>query len=181
MSIIGIVRRVWPAALLVAGVIFLSGEARAQSARHPFGLGLQAGNPTAITGKYWLGGDRYAWQFAVGTLSRRSDLYDGLFVTSDVVYRFSGVQPAGGAVRFGFHGGIGVGWADTSCYDDPWWSDRPYCGYSSTMLVARVPFAANMYFRGAPFEVYVELAPTVGIEPTRFTTVHGALGFRFYF
>src|SRR5262245_10763644 len=104
--------------LLILGLV---SAAKAQFAQKPFGIGLQAGDRSGITAKLWLGNDdRTAIQVAVGSHWYHGYLYDGPFgpfITADVVYRFAGTQS--GAVKFGFHVGLGLGWTRYErCYRD---------------------------------------------------------------
>ncbi|MCK5689743.1 hypothetical protein KAI87_10760 [Myxococcota bacterium] len=160
----------------------------AQWRGHPFGLGLQGGNPSLVTAKAWIGaGD--ALQFGFGAEQRYSSVFNHYNTSSpalyfDWVHQFAKLRPRSGKVWFGFHAGVGgaTSWAegDRVYYDA--YDNAHYVANSTLGLLIRAPLAFNVYLRKPRFEFFFEITPFVRLLPY-FTPleISGALGARYYF
>ncbi len=131
-----------------------------------FGLGLVAGDPTGLSLKYWKGSTNaiqgsLAWSFLKnGYLRANADYlwhdYDLITVEkgSLPLYYGPGVTLWAGRVRDD-HGGANIG-------------VRGVCGL-------------EYIFKGAPFDLFLELAPTLDLAPATGLWLQGGLGARYYF
>jgi hypothetical protein len=154
-------------AMLVAGNASATeiGDGRA------FGLGLQLGEPTGITGKYYLGGRRNAIDFLVGSY------YDAGFagdVYVHVSYHAHLAELASGSgVAIPFR--VGVGGFLNSGY---WRFDDDA---NDIVFGARVPVGLDFDLESAPVQFYLEVAVEVAIIPFVGAGIDGGIGARYYF
>jgi hypothetical protein len=172
-------------ALVICG---LAGQARAQSREHPFGLGVQLGDPHAVNLKYWLGSDdalqasvgvrpgyehhgRYAWRTSSGPLS-----------TFEWTHRFAKIEPRNKKVAFSFHAGVGggLGWVNSACYYD-WPTDYRVCYQDDVVVMARAPIGFSAYFPRPRLEAFVEVVPALRVLPYFNPLLMGTFGGRYYF
>jgi hypothetical protein len=141
------------------------GESRA------FGLGLQLGEPTGITGKLYLDGRTNAIDFLVGSY------YDAGFagdVYVHVSYHAHLAELASGrGVAVPFR--IGVGGFLNSGY---WRFDDDA---NDIVFGARVPFGLDFDLETAPVQFYVEVAFEIAIIPFVGAGIDGGIGARYYF
>jgi hypothetical protein len=177
--------RAWRGLAFVLAFAVLSLSSRTTSAMAStddldghFGLGLQLGAPWAITGKYWLN-KQQALQGYIG-------FFDGGFnvVGVDWVYQLTRIR-LGREVDLGVHIGVGgvLGFGDGNCFNG--FGDN-YCAFDHPhdrhlALGARVPVAANFFFKSVPIEAYLELAPVFEFIPDFAGDLMLGLGGRFYF
>ena len=136
-----------------------------------FGLGLQLGEPTGITGKVYLGGRGNAIDFLVGSY------YDAGFagdVYVHVSYHAHLVELAsGGGVAIPFR--IGVGGFLNSGY---WRFDDEA---NDIVFGARVPVGLDFDLESIPLQFYLEVAVEVAIIPFVGAGIDGGIGGRYYF
>lgn len=190
--------RLLGAVALVVSLSFVgSSEAEASGPMgRGFGIGLSLGNPTSLTGKYYLaGGD--AVDFHVGSYSVYNRRYYGntLFIGAD--YLFEVWQFVNNStLKMPFYAGPGAmilaGYGDRGYR----WGNRPY--YRADFgLGARFPIGTALQFNKAPFEVYLEMAPSLAFlfyedgyydgryydtdVRVRLDILNFAIGARFYF
>jgi hypothetical protein len=151
----------------LAAITALPARAFAQSSEHPFGLGLQLGDPTGFCGKYWLD-EKNAIQATLGwtTSSAFVERHTGGVLTVDWTYRFAVITPHTPVVRFGFHAGAGGGLG---------WNDQ------GAALVARAPVGFAAYFPEVRLEPYVEIVLAIRLVPNPEPSVMGGVGGRYYF
>ncbi len=131
--------------------------------RPRFEIGIVAGEPTGLTGKYWL--DSYsaidaavAWSFVE---NRHVNLYaDYLF--HYVTFPLNAKDPI---VQVPLSVGIGVG----LLLDD------------SPVLGGRIPFGVQIFPAAAPLGLFVEIAPVVRILPETALSLDGGAGIRYSF
>jgi hypothetical protein len=153
---------------------------------HPFALGLELGDPTGFTGKYWLDGES-ALQFGVGGHpGYRGGYYarTSFAGTFDWLYHFGRFGPSRRQLWFRVHVGVGgaVGWVSERCYSDVFYSYCDTVRSTRPSLVARIPVGLNLYFKKARFEVFAQIAPGIRFLPDVFRpTAMGSFGGRFYF
>lgn len=137
----------------------------------PFGLGIQLGAPTGITGKYYLGGRRNAIDFLVGAFLDENDLEDDLYV--HVNYHWHLVDlTSGGGVTIPFRLGVG-GFFGT--FDD-YWGDN-----NDVNLGARMPVGLDFDLDSAPVQFWVEIG--LGLQIFEDVDLHSdaGIGVRYYF
>jgi len=147
-------------------IFLVSASAGALRADHRnFGLGVEFGAPTALSGKLWLNHEN-AIDFAIGGLGYYYGRnYGGLNVHADYLWH-----------RYGVFGGIG---SDAG-------SKMPlYIGFGGVFQSPEVVGARGVigvtYLFDAPFDVFFEMAPTLVILPYSGFGVSAGLGGRFYF
>ncbi len=158
-----------------------------------FGIGISLGNPTSLTGKYYLG-DGAAFDFHVGTYStyNRRHYRNSLFLAADYlveVWHFVD----NGTLRMPFYAGIG-GLLQLGVGDRYYGGNYVYGYYNYDFGIgARVPVGTALQFKKAPFEVFLEVAPTLSFlfyegnvardtsVYTHFDVLNFAIGARFYF
>jgi hypothetical protein len=141
-----------------------------------FGLGIMLGDPTGITGKGWIGGDKaidfgVAWNFAYsGSFHLHADY---LFHNMDLITVGKGRLPL-------YYGpGIRIrAWGDNGYYRHGRYYD--YNG-SYTQIGARIPVGLAYLFDGAPVDVFVEIAPTLNLIPNMYLDFDAAIGARYWF
>jgi hypothetical protein len=136
-----------------------------------FGVGLQLGWPSGITLKYRLGGGQ-AVQAAIGVGGGAA-----LVLTVDYVWHFfqiTSIEP--GYLDLYIGGGLFVGLLPFGFVRGPFYDFGVPIG-----LGVEVPFGVSWTFHRLPLDLYLELAPVLGVFPWPFLDFKGSLGFRFYF
>lgn len=192
-----IARRVMALAAL-ALVLGFSNLARAEGPMgRSFGMGLALGNPTSFTGKYHLGADE-AIDFHVGKFHSYGSSFwgDSLFLGGDYLFEIWNFLD-NGSVSIPMYAGPGLG----ILFDT---NDYGYCNrdrdrrfrcdgynYYDFGFGPRLPIGAGVQFKNAPFELFLEMAPTMTIlyrdsdygdnVDTRVDILNFALIVRFYF
>lgn len=184
-------RRFLVPAAVAAGLAVLvasTGAARATEVgtRRKFGLGLSLGEPTGVTGKYWLSernaldfglgfGSYYGfrgrdcWTDAAGRNHCDAFRYGDSSVWADYLWQFNLTR---GQLTLDFHAGIG-GRA---------WLWNAGAGDGGLGLSVRGPIGLDFMFAGAPFlEVFVEIIPSIYFFRYGGFGFDAALGVRFYF
>jgi len=142
--------------------LLLSVPGVALAAGGPFGLGIIIGEPTGVSGKYLLS-MRNAIDGAVAwSLDEDNDLhlhgdylyhwYDKIAVEKGSLPIFAGI---GGRIRFRENRDDDVG--------------------------VRFPVGLSYLFDQAPFDVFVEIVPTLELAPDTDFELEGAIGSRYYF
>jgi hypothetical protein len=150
----------------------LTAEARGAGGAGHFGLGLAIGEPSAITGKYWLDG-RSAVDFGVSF-----NLEHYLLIYSDYDMHWPGAF-GGGAHELAPY--LGIGGIMIFSNDRYWHDNRYYSRDTSLALGLRIPLGIEWLPRGAPIGVFAEIAPGLTIIPATWGFFTGAIGARFYF
>lgn len=140
-----------------------------------FGLGLILGEPTGITGKYWLQGPS---ALDGGIAYSYSDFF---LLYLDYLYHFPGAF--GNSSEFvseltPYVGGGGVLFIQTATD-----TNRAYfnSNQGSAGFGIRIPLGIEWTPEKAPFGVFVEIAPGVGLVPATFGLFQAGIGARFYF
>ena len=148
--------------LLVWTLMLLAIPGFAFAAGGPFGLGIIAGEPTGLSGKFFVS-EKNAIEGAVAwSLSEDNDLHiqvDYLYHWYDVISVKKGRLPlfagVGGQVVFRENRDDKVG--------------------------IRIPVGLTYLFDGAPFDTFVELVPVLELTPDTDFALQGAIGGRYYF
>jgi hypothetical protein len=161
-------------ALIVAAFALLvlpaTSEARTLTGNEVFGVGLQLGDPTAITAKilpvevfgfqFYLGGGGWGW----------NDYYHSMFLTGiDVIFHpwviYDGWKTCalnltiGGGVALGlFRGWYYADWDGHYVYDRYYYRDEWY----ATMFI-RLVTGVSLWFKKFPLECFVEANPAIGL------------------
>ncbi len=159
-----------------------------------FGLGLQIGGPSGLSGKYYM--DRFALQFGVGVIEQGWD--DGTQLHVDALWH-PVVLTRQSAFDMPFY--VGVGARVLSDDNDEWdYCDRFGCyDVDDDLSVGvRIPVGILMAFRSVPLDAFFELAPTIDLihdddalycerngvcyydDDDRFA-LYGSIGGRYYF
>lgn len=140
---------------------FSSGASYALPSPGQVGLGLIAGQPSGLSGRYVLSDSAsidagLSWR--LGAVSGVSFYADYLIDKPELIKTV--------AERFPVHFGIG---AAVGSYAD------------TTILAARIPGGISYYFREQPVQLFIELAGFLTLVPDTDFDIEAFLGARFYF
>jgi hypothetical protein len=145
-----------------------------------FGLGLALGDPTGLTGKWWIsstnaidfgiGFTNYGWGRCYDDDGRRRCYgYRDTSVNVDYLWQSNLVR---GAAQLDWHIGVGG-----RLY---FWGDRYY--ENGLDFAVRAPIGLDLMFNNPSFiEVYFELAPALHLVDFIGLVIEGGIGIRFYF
>ena len=176
------------ASLLLVSLAAAPASADSLNSRSRFGLGLELGAPTGLSGKYFLGG-MVAIQGGIGVM--RDNWYyrysDGLHLHAEVVWHPVVVHRSP-TVTIPLHVGIGARVLDL---DGRCWNGNDWVRCDNdTHIGLRAPFGISFLFGRTPMDLFVELALVVDVlhlddgpymdEYDR-AGIDGVLGGRFYF
>jgi hypothetical protein len=142
-----------------------------------FGLGLELGAPTGITGKYFLSADR-ALDFGLGAIYSYGDR-SGLHIYGD--YLFHPVSLAStGAFELPFY--IGIGGRFWSFEDR---DTRDGIIDSASAIGLRVPIGVSFDFNNVPLDIFVQVVPVLdffsGYRRSVYLDVDASIGIRYWF
>lgn len=158
--------------LLTALAVAPAAHATEIGSSRPFGLGIQLGDPSGLSGKYYLGGRRNAISFAVGTYY--GDRFGDSF-WAGATYDFHMTElTSGGGVTIPWRVGIG-GFLGSGRYK--YW-DRYY---GDLFLGARVPIGLDFDLEQAPVQFYIEAALDLLVVPGITAGLDAGIGARYYF
>ncbi|HCL00661.1 MAG TPA: hypothetical protein DHW42_11230 [Candidatus Marinimicrobia bacterium] len=142
--------------LLTAVLLYSAAVAQEKN----FGLGIIAGDPTGLSGKFWTE-NRTAFDAAVAwSFGKESKLYlhgDYLFYNFNLFKVESGQLP--------FYYGIG---------------GKLKLGGESTVGI-RIPVGLNYIFANAPLDVFFEIVPVLNLVPGTEIDLNGGVGIRYFF
>jgi hypothetical protein len=142
--------------LFMAAVLGLAGAAVAQAEVTKFGLGIVVGSPTGISGKYWID-SRHAID-GVFSLPGKNEVY----LHGDYLWHDFRAFPAPERGRLPLYYGVG--------------------GVASSDRVGVRGIGGIEYiFDDYPFDLFLELAPVMGLAPDFDLSFAGGLGGRYYF
>ena len=159
------------ALMLTALALAPSAHATEIGSSRPFGLGIQLGSPSGITGKYYLGGRQNALSFAVGS-QYDGGFYSGLWVTGAYDFHIAELT-SGSGVTIPWRVGVG-GFLATGSYG---WGRY----YGNVYLGARVPVGLDFDLETAPVQFYVEVAANLVLYPGIYGGLEAGIGARYYF
>jgi hypothetical protein len=156
--------------VLVLSILFLqSTNVFAESLHSPskIGLGIVAGEPTGLTGKFWFS-EKYAGDLGV------SYSFDNYFLFyTDALYHFPNaiVNAKGISGKFVpyFGGGVGVRYSTKDSRKN------------TVDAFLRVPIGIEWSFSKPPVALFAEFVPGIGIAPDTYGLVLGGIGIRYYF
>lgn len=143
--------------------------------RSGFGAGLIIGEPTGISVKGWVAGDRaidaaLAWNLGYGGAFRIHADY--LFHKYDLIPVSKGALPLyyGPGLRMRF-------WNDGRHWRGGEWHDDD----GRVDLAVRFPVGLAYQFDGAPVDVFVELVPALGLIPATYFDLDFGIGGSYWF
>ncbi len=143
-------------------IVFFSIAIMAVSAsaqRSGLGLGVMAGDPSGIAGKYWLSSSN-----SINGVLGWSVRGDNIYVHADYAFhKFDLIRVPEGSLPLYF--GIG---------------GRMRAG-NDVRLGVRVPVGLVYLFEGIPLDAFFELAPIVDVLPGTDFDLAGGIGVRFFF
>jgi len=149
---------------------------RSFQANKTFGLGLELGEPTGLTGKYFLSADR-ALDFGIGDIYNYADRY-GLHIYAD--YLFHPVSLASTeSFELPFYVGLGGRFWD--------FQDRGPAVHDDAFAFGfRVPLGVALDFNNVPLDVFFQIVPTLDIfsgynAHDVYLDVDVSLGVRYWF
>ncbi len=157
--------RSWAMVMTLSAVLGMGSTAHAAGPMgRNFGLGLSLGNPTSFTGKYYLN-DKNAIDFHVGVFHAYGNAFwnDTLFLGGDYLFDvWDFVDNA--SVKVPFYAGPGLGLLfDTYNNVCVRGQRRIYCDDFNFAFGPRMPLGVGVQFNKAPFELFLEMTPTLMI------------------
>ena len=171
------------AALAVAALSPRAAEAQVYGEGYIFGIGGILGQPTGLSMKFLLGaGHGIQAAFAVDLVWR-----DGFVTYADWVWHPM-IITSNSAFDLSFHVGAGLFLAmwfdrywDHSCHWDEVHHHYTNCDDHEVGLGAHFPVGMDMFFKGAPVELYLELSPGFYFLPFIDFEIFGGVGARYFF
>ncbi len=135
-------------------------------AERRFGLGLVAGDPTGVTGKFYL-----ANNLAIDGYASWSFIDESLTLMSNLLYTFAHLPIDSSSLQFPVYLGAGarLGFDKGGKNDD------------KTLFGARIPVGTAIHWDEINLEVYAEIAPGVEMIPQSEFDLTGGIGIRYYF
>jgi hypothetical protein len=156
--------------------------ARGFQANKTFGLGLELGEPSGLTGKYFFS-DNGAFDFGIGWIYRHYYYGDGMHLYADLLFHPVSLVSAdafelplyiGGGLRY---------WSFRYCY-------MQFCDERGAALGLRIPIGIAFDFNDAPLDIFLQVVPVIDFvhgdyyDRYRDRTHVGvdlSVGFRFWF
>lgn len=146
-----------------------------------FGLGIEFGDPTAITGKF-MPTDKFGIQFFVG--GGNWWWWDRMFMTGvDFVWHptmiYDGWRTCALNWTIGVGPAVGVFHGDRRWYDGEYYDDKAYATF-----IVRMVTGLNLWFKKFPLETFFELTPSLHFfhpEDVGFHFMWVVAGARWYF
>lgn len=138
-----------------------------------FGVGIMLGEPSGLTGKYWLSNTKAI------ALSIGNSYFGKIRLGGDYLWHFNAFNSqmanlyAGPGVAIGI--GESSGWWYTN-KNKTWYNESDEFGFG-----VRGIMGLNIVPKASPFEFFTEFGLMLGIFPASYTNFEGAIGFRFYF
>ncbi len=173
-------RVLWTTLALILFICLSTLSPRASSAAssRTFGLGIVLGDPTAITGKYWMD-SRFAIDMGLAYN------FDNFFtVYADYLHHwpsaFGGAKEAFIRELVPY---LGIGGLFHSS-EEPYHHKRHHHhvhGETEVNLLVRVPLGIEWLPRNVPIGVFLELVPGIFIVPEVTGAFMGGIGIRYYF
>jgi hypothetical protein len=156
---------------IIAFFICLASGAEMQD--HPFGLGVMVGEPTGLSAKLWVSPVNaldfgLGWSVGGDRLNGYDGGYDGgsrIHLHMDYLWHW--FEAIRSSERFPLYAGIGG-------------RINGGAGYYSSAAVRGV-FGIAWMPRQAPFDVFLELVPSLQVAPSAGFGIDAALGARYYF
>lgn len=126
---------------------------RGFEANKTFGLGLELGVPTGLTGKYFVSPSG-ALDFGIGAIYSHYYYGDGLHLYADYLWHPVSLASTP-AFELPFYVGVGLRYWDFE------YCDRQVCGYGGSAVGVRVPLGLAFDFNNTPLDIFVQLVPVI--------------------
>lgn len=156
-------------------IVLFSISLNAQGPRgKDFGFGIILGDPTGLTGKFWIDREN-AVAFSVG-----NSYFGSLRLTGDYLWHFDAFKSkvlslyAGPGLVLGI--GENSGWVYNHKGKEYWYYEKD----NNFRAGVRGVFGLNIIPKNTPLEFFVELGVLVGVVPAFGSSAEGAIGIRFY-
>ena len=151
-------RKILPALALLAFLHSPFSQAAQSGAHRPegngvFGLGLILGEPTGISGNYWIRSDRSI----DGALS--FSFNDYFLIQSDYLFHFHGLFGTRESFTQHLEPYLGIGGTLFFSTNSARTSSTYFSDHGSVGFGVRIPFGAEWMIPSAPISVFFELAP----------------------
>ena len=127
-----------------------------------FGLGVIVGEPTGLSGKFWLG-QSSALQGAVAWSTQSNSSFH--FHLDYIMHRFDVIDVDSGS--FPLYYGLGGRFRVRENADDD--------------IGIRIPIGLSYMFGNDPFDIFVEVVPILDLVPDTDFDLNAAIGFRWFF
>lgn len=153
--------------LIAFGLLLSAQQVDAQQQTNSFGLGVMVGEPTGISAKYWISNNN-ALAFGLGWSAYHHRYNEtGSRVHFHMDYLWHSFDAIRSEENFAVHYGIGGRFKDR--------------GGDNGSIAVRGVLGLNWLPSDSPFDVFIELAPSLELTPATGFGFDGALGARFYF
>jgi len=129
------------------------GDSRGFEANKTFGLGLEVGEPTGLTGKYFVS-DSTALDFGVGWIYSHYYYGDGVHLYGDFLWHPTSLVSAA-AFEMPFYVGLGLRYWD---FD---YCDNRVCTYDGSAIGLRIPVGIAFDFNNVPLDIFAQLVPVI--------------------
>ncbi|MBX3043023.1 MAG: hypothetical protein KIT33_02130 [Candidatus Kapabacteria bacterium] len=160
--------------LSLALLLLLGSSLHAQGPRNKdFGFGIILGDPTGLSGKYWLDREN-AIAFSVG-----NSYFGALRITGDYLWHFDSFKSKALKLYAGPGLVLGIGESGGWIYEkkgNKYWVRKD----NEIGVGVRGIFGLNIIPKNAPLEFFIELGAMVGMVPAFGSSAEGAIGVRFY-
>ncbi len=148
-------------------LVILSSGVSLSAAEGKLGAGFILGDPTGITGKYYVS-SADALDFGLG-----ASYGDGFYLYCDYLRHFPGVFPVRELALY-LGGGGGFHHHDSD-------SDRNHHKDEYNSLECRVPLGVEYTLDKAPLGIFAEIVPALQVIPDIESDIRGGIGIRYYF
>jgi hypothetical protein len=152
-------------------------------ANKTFGLGLELGEPTGLTGKLFVSSNA-ALDFGIGYAYQNYYYDDGLHIYADFLFHPTVLAHAD-AFELPFYIGGGIRYWDFD-FCDP----QGICTYRGSAVGIRVPIGIDFDFNRAPIDIFLQIVPVIDFlhgdyydryRDRTHLAVDPSVGFRFWF
>ena len=150
-------------ALFILAVVLLAvlAPASAPAQDRGFGLGVIFGQPTGLSGKWWLSPADNAVDFAAAW-----SFGDGGYFTGHATYLWHFPRAINSTERFVPYAGVGA---------------RLGAKKSDAVVGVRIAGGIDWWMRGVPIDIFAELAPVLNLIPSTSFSMTGGIGARYFF
>jgi hypothetical protein len=164
---------------MVASIVASPGaRAGAIGADHAFGLGVAVGEPTSITGKFYLGSDYNALEAQVGSYYGSYGYGDNIYLHLVYLWHPS-IVASGNNFEIPWHIGVGGAlWQGGYC---SWYHDHCYGEGNDLVAAIRVPLGLDFNLQDPRFQFFGDLALDVVVLPPLNLDFGLQIGARYYF
>ena len=160
--------------LALVAILLSPLAATAQPSTGSFGFGLILGEPTGISLKGSLSRSN-AWDAAIG-----SSWFGSLHIQADYLWGINAFSSSKVGMYFGLGGVLGFGRGKGVVFKGEQGKWYYYEDENATAIGARVVAGVNAMPFSAPLEVFLEVAPLIGLVPSFGVGTQVGLGLRYY-